>query len=252
MIELYQGDCLKLMKDIPDKSVDMILCDLPYGVLNKKNPNAKWDCVIPFADMWREYERVTKDNAAIVLFASGMFTADLMQSNRKLWKYNLVWKKGNRPTGFLNAKKQPLRISEDICVFYKKQPIYNPQFTMGAKPHSRGIACIAAGKQGRNGCYGEFKSTPIIMTNEKYPLSIIDIAKEHPQKYHPTQKPIALLQYLVKTYTNEGDIVLDNCMGSGSTGVACVNTGRNFIGIELDNGYFETARTRIREAEINL
>ena len=245
-----QGDCLELMENIPDKSIDLILCDLPYGVLNKKNPNAKWDCILPFTDLWREYERIIKENGAIVLFGSGMFTADLMQSNRKLWKYNLIWKKGNRPTGFLNAKKQPLRISEDICVFYKKQPIYNPQFTIGEKCHSRGNAGNGKGKQARNGCYGEFKTTPIILTNEKYPLSIIDIAKEHPQKYHPTQKPVALLEYLVKTYTNEGDTVLDNCMGSGSTGVACVNTKRNFIGIELDKQYFEIAEKRIKELEI--
>ena len=249
MFDIKQGDCLELMKDIPGKSVDMILCDLPYGILNSKNPNAKWDCVIPFEDLWLQYERVIKDNGAIVLFASGMFTADLMQSNRKLWKYNLVWKKGNRPTGFLNAKIQPLRLNEDICVFYKKQPTYNPQFTLGAKPHSRGNAGNSMDKQGRNGCYGNFKTTPTIITNEKYPVSIIDIAKEHPQKYHPTQKPVALLQYLVKTYTNEGDTVLDNCMGSGSTGVACVNTGRNFIGFELDAKYFEIAKQRIKESE---
>ena len=247
-IKLLHGDCLELMKDIPDKSVDMILCDLPYGVLHRKSPSAKWDNVIPFEDLWREYERIAKDNAAIVLFANGMFTANLMHSNKKLWKYNLVWKKGNRPTGFLNAKKQPLRISEDICVFYKKQPTYNPQFTMGAKPHSRGNAGNAKEKQGRNNCYDTFKTTPAIMTNEKYPLSIIDVAKEHPQKYHPTQKPVAILEYLVKTYTNEGDLVLDNCMGSGSTGVACKNTGRHFIGIELDENYFNVAKERLAYA----
>ena len=250
-IKLLQGDCLELMKDIPDKSVDMILCDLPYGVLNKQNKNAKWDTVIPFDRLWHNYNRIIKDSGAIVLFASGMFTANLMHSNKKLWKYNLVWKKGNRPTGFLNAKKQPLRITEDICVFYKKQPTYNPQFTIGEKCHSRGNAGNGKGKQGRNGCYGEFMVTPVILTNEKYPLSIIDIAKEHPQKYHPTQKPVALMEYFIKTYTNEGDVVLDNCMGSGSTGVACVNTNRNFIGIELDANYFNIAKNRI-EGAINV
>ena len=243
------GDCLELMKEIPDKSVDMILCDLPYGVLNKKNPNAKWDCVIPFVDLWQEYERVIKDNGAIVLFASGMFTADLMQSNRKLWKYNLVWKKGNRPTGFLNAKRQPLKINEDICVFYKKQPTYNPQFTVGEKCHSRGGTGNGKGKQKRNGCYGEFKSTPVIMTNLKYPLSIIDVPKEHPQNYHPTQKPVALLEYLIRTYTNEGEIVLDNCMGSGSTCVACVNTNRHYIGFEKEPKYYDIACKRLNEVK---
>lgn len=242
-----QGDCLQLMKDIPDKSVDMILCDLPYGVLNKSNINAKWDSIIDFEQLWKQYERIIKDNGAIVLFGSGMFTAKLMTSNPAMWKYNLIWKKGNRPTGFFNAKKQPLRLHEDICVFYKSQPTYNPQFTIGEKCHSRGNAGNAKNKQGRNGCYGEFKMTEVIKTNEKYPVSIIDIAKEHPQKFHPTQKPVALLEYLIKTYTNEGDTVLDNCMGSGSTGVACVNTNRKFIGMELDESYFNIAKERINE-----
>lgn len=251
MIELKQGDCLEVMKTIPDKSIDMILCDLPYGVLNKKNPNAKWDRVIPLSDLWNQYSRIIKDNGAIVLFASGMFTADLIQSNKKLWKYNLVWKKGNRPTGFLNAKKQPLRIHEDICVFYKKQPTYNPQFTIGDKCHKRGGAGNSAQKKGRNGCYDEFKSTPVVMTNKKYPLSVIDVPKEHPQTYHPTQKPVALCEYLVRTYTNEGDTVLDNCMGSGTTGVACKHLNRNFIGIELEEHYFSIAKERINNVPIS-
>ena len=246
--KLMQGDCLELMKNISDKSVDMILCDLPYGILNKGNKNAQWDKIIPLSQLWSEYIRISKDNAAILLFASGMFTADLMESNRKMWKYNLIWKKGNIPTGFLNAKKQPLRITEEICVFYNKQPSYNPQFTVGEKCHTRGNAGNGTGKQGRNGCYGKFKSTEVILTNLKYPLNLIDIPKEHPQKFHPTQKPVALLEYLIKTYTNEGDVVLDNCMGSGSTGVACVNTNRNFIGIELDEEYFEIAKSRIEQA----
>lgn len=251
-VKLHRGDCLQLMRNIPPDSVNLILCDLPYGMLNKQNQLAKWDNVISFVDLWAEYERIAKENTAIVLFASGMFTADLMHSNKRLWKYNLVWKKGNRPTGFLNAKRQPLRITEDICVFYKRQPIYNPQFTIGAECHSRGGAGNGKNKSARNGCYGEFQTTPVIKTNEKYPLSIIDIPKEHPQKYHQTQKPVALLEYLVKTYTNPGDVVLDNCMGSGSTGVACVNTGRRFIGMEIDEGYFNIAEKRIKEAQEKL
>ena len=243
----FNVDCIAGMELIPDKSVDLVLCDLPYGVLNRKNPNAKWDCVIPFDVLWQQYERITKDAAAIVLFASGMFTSDLMQSNRKLWKYNLVWKKGNRPTGFLNAKKQPLRITEDICVFYNKQPTYNPQFSVGDKCHARGGAGNASQKQARNGCYGEFGATPVVMTNEKYPLSIIDIPKEHPQTYHPTQKPVALLEYLIKTYSNEGDTVLDNCFGSGSTLLAALNTGRHCIGFETEPKYFDTAAERLSE-----
>ncbi len=178
-----------------------------------------------------------------------MFTADLLHSNKKLWKYNLIWKKGNRPTGFLNAKKQPLRITEDICVFYRKQPTYNPQFTYGDKCHNRGGAGNATPKQGRNGCYGEFNSTPTVVTNEKYPLSIIDIPKEHPQTYHPTQKPVALLEYLIKTYTNEGDIVLDNCFGSGSTLIAALNCNRIAVGFEKDENYFRVAAERMAKRE---
>ena len=249
MIQLLKGDCLELMKDIPSGSVDMVLCDLPYEMLNRNNPNAAWDRRLSLPTLWSEYQRVAKENAAIVLFASGMFTADLMHSNKKLWKYNLVWKKGNRPTGFLNAKRQPLRITENICVFYRKQPTYNPQFTIGKKNHRIGIAGKDNDKDRKSGCYGEFKRTESALTNQKYPLDLIDIPKEHPQKYHPTQKPVALLEYLIQTYTNPGDTVLDNCMGSGSTGVACVNTGRNFIGMELDEGYYKIASERItREA----
>lgn len=244
--QTFNGDCLTGMRLLPDKSVDLILCDLPYGVLNSKNPNAKWDSVIPFPELWEQYDRIIKDNGAIVLFASGMFTSDLMQSNRRLWKYNLIWKKGNRPTGFLNAKKQPLRIHEDICVFYKKQPTYNPQFTVGEKCHSRGGAGSSKQKQARNGCYGEFQSTPVTMTNEKYPLSIVNISKEHPQSYHPTQKPVALLEYLIKTYTNEGEIVLDNCFGSGSTLVAALNCNRVCVGFEKEAKYFDIASERLK------
>lgn len=246
--DLQQGDCLELMKEIPDGSVDMVLCDLPYGILNKSNRLARWDVLIDFDALWHEYGRITKDDAAIVLFAGGMFTATTMLSNPQLWRYNLVWKKGNRPTGFLDAKKRPLRIHEDICVFYKKQPTYNPQFTYGEKVHSRGAAGNRKGKAGRNGCYGEFKTTPSVKTNLKYPVSVVDIAKEHPQKFHSTQKPVALCEWLIKTYTNPGETVLDNCMGSGSTGVACVNTGRNFIGMDLDQGYFDIADKRISDA----
>lgn len=247
--QLMQGDCLELMKTIPDGSVDMILCDLPYGLLNRGNPHAKWDCVLDLTALWSEYKRVTRETAAIVLFASGMFTANLMVSNPEMWRYNLVWKKGNRPTGFLNAKKQPMRIHEDICVFYRKQPTYNPQFSTGDKCHARGGAGNGTEKDGLNRCYGNFKSTPVIKTNKKYPLSVIDIAKEHPQTFHPTQKPVALLEYLIRTYTNPGDLVLDNCMGSGGTGVSCINTGRRFIGMELDKGYFDIACNRIADAK---
>lgn len=138
-VKLWLGDCLELMNDIPDKSVDCVICDLPYGSLNKTNANAKWDSVIPFDKLWKQYKRVVKDNGAIILFGQGLFTAELMFSNKKMWRYNLIWKKGNRVTGFLNTKKMPLRNHEDICVFYKKLPVYNPQMTIGRKPHGRGL-----------------------------------------------------------------------------------------------------------------
>lgn len=236
------------MGKIPDKSIDMILCDLPYGVLHKNNPHAQWDRKIPFDKLWEQYNRVIKDDGAIVLFAQGMFTAELMMSNPKMWRYNLVWDKMNRPTGFLNANRQPLRIHEDICVFYKMQPTYNPQFAYGEKNHSRGKCGNGIGR-GKNRCYGEFKQTEVVLTNRKYPVSIIKAPKEHKNFFHPTQKSVALLEYLIRTYSNEGDTILDNTMGSGSTGVACVNTKRNFIGIELDDEYFAIADKRTKEAQ---
>lgn len=242
------GDCLQLMKDIPDKSIDMIVCDLPYGVLNRQNKSARWDATIPFDKLWDAYLRIIKDNGAIVLFASGMFTSDLMQSQRKFWRYNLVWDKG-RKTGFLNANRMPLRQHEDICVFYKKLPVYNPQMTKVAphrRNHSKGNFQTET-----NNCYGNYVAVPAIITDTKYPSSIISIPKEHcvGKFFHPTQKPVALLEWVIKTYSSPGDVVLDNCMGSGTTGVACVNTGRRFIGFELCQDYFDVAKERIVSAK---
>lgn len=250
-MRLISGDCLVEMQNIPDKSIDMVLCDLPYGVLNKGNKEAQWDRKISLSDLWAHYSRIIKDNGAVVLFAQGMFTAELMMSNHRMWRYNLIWDKVNRPTGFLNANRCPLRIHEDIVVFYRKHSTYNPQFLIGEKNHSRGKYGNDQSTGGKNRCYGEFKQTEAVLTNEKYPNSIIRIEKEHKNFYHPTQKPVALLEYLIRTYTNEGDVVLDNTMGSGSTGVACVNTGRNFIGIELNKEYFEIASNRIADALTN-
>lgn len=259
-VKLYKGDCLAEMGKIPNKSIDMILCDLPYGVLHKNNPHAQWDRKIPFDKLWEQYNRVIKDNGAIVLFAQGMFTAELMMSNPKMWRYNLVWDKC-RVTGFLNANSMPMRCHEDIVVFYKSLPIYNPQFEMGKQPnHSRGNG----NHKENNRCYGKYmvgktcdydKGTirRVPSPNEKFPKSIISVSKEHKViQYHPTQKPVALLEYLIKTYSNEGDTILDNTMGSGSTGVACAKTKRNFIGIELNDGYFVIAEKRIKEAQQQL
>ena len=239
-IELYNGDCLEVMKNIPDKSVDMILCDLPYGTTA-----CKWDSIIPFDPLWEQYNRIIKDNGAIVLFGSEPFTSFLICSNPTLFKYDIVWNKVNCSSGIL-AKKRPLKSHENILIFYKKQPTYNPQMEKGTKWHrcgkkERKIAAIY-GKEGklteRRGGSDE--------TDLKYPKSILTVSNaDNTKRVHPTQKPVALLEWLVKTYTNDGETVLDNCMGSGSTGVACVNTNRNFIGIELDENYFKIAKERL-------
>lgn len=238
MYKLLQGDCLDLMKDIPDKSIDMVLCDLPYGVTSRNG----WDEVIPFDSLWKDYERIIKDNGVICLFGQGMFTAKLMMSNSKMWRYNLIWQK-TQPTGFLNANRMPLRSHEDICVFYKQLPIYNPQKTTG---HTRKVSLA----EHKRNCkvttdYGEHNLKSYDST-ERYPTSVVTYSKDiQKTALHPTQKPVSLLEYLIKTYTNEGQIVLDNCMGSGSTGIACLNTNRAFIGMELDEKYFEIAKNRI-------
>ncbi|WP_298069875.1 site-specific DNA-methyltransferase [uncultured Mailhella sp.] len=232
-MELWQGDCLELMKNIPDGSVDMVLCDLPFGVTRNS-----WDVAIPFNDLWNQYKRICKPNAAIVLNCQEPFTSELIVSNKKDFKYKWTWAKG-QVSGFLNAKKQPLRNCEDIAVFYSKQCTYNPQMRKG-KPKKK-----ATGLKTSN--YGKFTDRPHI-SDTYYPTTLLEFSLPRFKEGHPTQKPISLLEYLIKTYTNPGETVLDNCMGSGSTGVACVNTGRDFIGIELDETYFEIAKKRIEEA----
>ena len=235
-INIQQGDCLELMQQIPNKSIDMILCDLPYGTTKNK-----WDNIIPLDALWEGYLRIIKDNGAIVLFADGIFTATLMMSNPKLWRYNLVWDK-QRGCDFLNANIKPLKSHEDICVFYKHKPTYNKQYW-----YSTPYKLIKNGSLSNN--YGE---RGVAYTESadgrRNPLSILSFPRDG-KKIHPTQKPVALLEYLIKTYTNEGDTVLDNCMGSGSTGVACINTNRNFIGMELDEKYFEIAKERLDKCQ---
>ena len=209
---IYNMDCLEGMKMIPDGSVDMVCCDLPYEVLHKDNPHAQWDRMIPFEPLWEQYKRVTKPNAAIVLFAQGMFTAQLMMSQPKIWRYNLVWDKG-RSTGFLNSNRMPLRCHEDICVFYQELPDYNPQMGIGLPNHSRGNGV----HKETNQCYGKYKSgraydydknikkVDPTRPGEKFPVSIISIHKEHESSViHPTQKPVDLIRYLILTYSQEG------------------------------------------------
>ena len=280
MIKLYNGDCLEVMKEIPSKSVDMILCDLPYQVTKNK-----WDTIIPMNDyiiandeslekhefylkqflkglskkeidkiwkenkkegLWSYYNRIIKDNGAILLFGQDIFSAQLINSNLKMYKYKWFWKK-DRPSGFLNAKKMPLKDVEEILVFYKKCPVYNPQFWEGIPLHGMGTK-YKEGNLGNNN-YGKFASHTNPSANregdtKKYPRQVLEFKRPHPPIF-PTQKPVDLCEYLIKTYTNEGDLVLDNCMGSGSTGVACKNLNRRFIGIELNSETFNLAKDRI-------
>lgn len=277
---LYQGDCLEIMKNITDKSIDMILCDLPYQVTQNK-----WDTIIPMNDfininnknieknefylqqfmkgltkneinkiwkknkqegLWTYYNRIIKDNGAIVLFAQDIFSAQLINSNPKMYKYKFFWKK-DRPSGFLNAKKMPLKNIEEILIFYKKCPTYNPQFWEGIPLHGMGTK-YKEGNLGNNN-YGKFASHTNPSADregdtKKYPRQLLEFKRPHPPIF-PTQKPVDLCEYLIKTYTNESEVILDNCMGSGSTGVACLNTNRRFVGIELDEKYFNIAKNRI-------
>ena len=235
MIDLRQGDCLELMKDIPNKSVDMILCDLPFGTTRNK-----WDSVLSLDKLWEQYDRIIKNDGAVVLFAQTPFDKVLGCSRINLLRYEWIWEK-TEATGFLNAKKMPLKAHENILVFYKQLPKYNPQFGEG-KPYRYKKENISSSN------YGNSNGTSLIQNSGfRYPKSILCFKKD--KGFHPTQKPVELLEYLIKTYTHEGEIVLDNCMGSGSTGVACVNTNRNFIGMELDENYFNVASQRIRDAQ---
>ncbi|SHO48712.1 DNA-methyltransferase [Anaerocolumna xylanovorans] len=222
MNRLFEGDCLEYMNKIPDGSVDMILCDLPYGMTQNQ-----WDSYIPLEGLWKQYNRIIKPNGAIVLTSNGIFTAKLILSQPNIYKYKWVWEK-SKPTNFLNAKKQPLRKYEDVCVFYKKQPTYHPQMTQG-EPYDKGTR-----KNQLCGNYGDFDPVRVASEGERYPTDIIYVktAESEGAVLHPTQKPIGLGRYMVRTYTNPGDIILDNTFGSGSFLVAALMEGRNFIGIE--------------------
>ena len=239
--EIIHGDCLEVMPSIPDKSIDMILCDLPYGTTA-----CKWDTIIPFEPLWKQYERVIKDNGAIVLTASQPFTSALVMSNPKLFRYEWVWEK-DRATGFLDAKKRPMRAHENICVFYKSLPTYNPQKTKGHKPTNKPQKdalgnleeLLRGGLRAGNGG-GQ---------TDRYPRDVIKVNMPNHGEMglHPTQKPVALFEYLIKTYTNKGETVLDNCIGSGTTAIAAYNTNRHYIGIEKEEKCVNIARERIRQ-----
>ena len=229
------------MQDIQENSIDFILCDLPYGVTD-----CKWDNIIPFPNLWEQYKRIVKPNGAIVLFSIQPFTTKVIQSNLKNFRYCWYWKKNNK-TGAPFAKVQPMRCIEDICVFYKHKPTYNPQgIKLLDKP-------IVKQKRTTGGVYQAFRGKVSPQQYTNYPVNLIEFnGVNSKERQHPTQKPVALLEYLIKTYTNKADTVLDNCMGSGSTGVAAINTGRKFIGIELDKEYFNIAEKRINKVKERL
>jgi len=238
--KIHLGDCLELMPQIPDGSIDMILCDLPYGTTA-----LKWDSIIPFDKLWEQYERIIKPNGAIVLTASQPFTSALVMSNPKLFKYEWIWDKC-QCTNFYNAKRQPLKRHESILVFNSNY--YYPQKEIIDKNDYR------YRKNGRNspikqgGVYGNVKQKLRVETGERFPNSILKFSNTNAKKKdHPTQKDVALFEYLIKTYTNENEIVLDNCIGSGTTAIACKQTGRNFIGIEMEQKYFDIANKRLLE-----
>ncbi len=230
------GDSIKEMKKLDDKSVDMILCDLPYGTTRNK-----WDSVVDLDDMWEQYERVIKDNGAIVLTAVQIFASSLIMSKPNFFKYDLIWKK-TVASGQLNVNRQPLRTHEHILIFYKKQPTYNQQMTKG-KPYTINRKATYKG-EGYNKQTDSYKEN----TGFRHPTSVLEFSNPRHKGGHPTQKPVELFEWLVKTYTNKGDLVLDNTIGSGTTAVACLNTGRDYIGIELDKKYCKMANKRIKEA----
>lgn len=239
MVKLLLGDCIDKMNEISDNSIDLILCDLPYG-----STQCNWDVIIPFDDLWKQYNRIIKENGNIVLFSSGRFTLELIMSNLSMWKYKLIWKK-NVPTGMSSAKYRPMKYYEEICIFNKGKSIYNPIM----KPR------VGVGKA----CYnydhycGKSNHVKYEKVKKKYdpdfvqPSDVLEfnVVPNRNGKVHPTQKPVELLEYLVQTYSNPNGVVLDNCMGSGSTGIACIHTNRSFIGIEKDSKYFDIAKQRI-------
>lgn len=243
--KIYHADCLDKMGEIDDESIDFILCDLPYAETNNDK-----DIIIPFEPLWQHYRRIIKPNGCICLFAQGLFYVDLVNSARDLFRYDLVWDK-ILSSGFLNANRKPLRVHEQIAVFYKSMPKYNPQMWQGEPLHGKGTNYKKKPVINQN--YGEFEVIDDTRkgSTEKYPLTILSCQKPHPSiAVHRTQKPEALLEYLIKTYTDKGDLVLDNCSGSGSTAIACHNTKRNFICIEKDEEYFNLSQERVRVARM--
>ena len=237
--KIHLGNCLELMNGIPDKSVDMILCDLPYGTTANK-----WDSIIPFEPLWEQYERIIKDNGAIVLTGSQPFTTDLINSNRKIFKYEWIWEK-TKGGAFVHANRMPMKRHENVLVFYKKQPTYNPQKTIAPEHLIDKRKTINNSTSVKDYTYTGMKTIRKKDDGTRFPTSVIRINSE--TGLHPTQKPVALFEYLIKTYTNKGETVLDNCIGSGTTAISAINTNRNYIGIELDEDYCNVANQRIND-----
>lgn len=235
---IYNEDCLVGMKRIPCQVIDAVICDLPYCTTRNK-----WDVLIPLEELWSEYKRILKEDGVVILFDQGMFTAKLMMSNPSWWRYNLVWQK-TQPTGYLNAHKMPLRSHEDICVFYKKTPVYHPQMTKGVRKVSSAYSkrnCVKTSNYGSHGL-SNYDS------DSRYPTSVLCFVKDvQHSAIHPTQKPVALVEWLVRTYTDPGAVVLDNCMGSGTTALACMRTSRRYIGFEKEKKYFDLSIKRLEE-----
>jgi len=237
--KIINGDTIEVMKTIPSKSVDMILCDLPYGTTRNK-----WDSIIPLNDLWEQYERIIKDNGAIILTAVQIFASQLIISNKKLFKYDLIWKK-TISSGQLNVNRQPLRIHEHILVFYKKQPTYNQQMTLG-KPYS-----INRKANYKPGSYNKQKDSFKENTGYRHPTSVLEFSNPRIKGGHPTQKPVELFEWLIKTYSNKNNIILDNTIGSGTTAIACIKTNRKYIGIELNKKYYNMTLKRIKNINKN-
>jgi len=236
--KVHQGDCLEVMKQIDDKSVDVILCDLPYGVTARN----EWDVIIPFDKLWEQYNRIIKDNGTIILTAIQPFASMVVMSNLKIFKYEWIWEK-TQGTGFLNAKKQPLRNHEQVLVFYKSQPKYNPQMWQSTPYTTKRLDKSYSTNYGK-----QVRVDTINVDGKRYPLTVQKF-KYDSNKVHPTQKPVELFEYIIKTYSDEGDLVLDNCIGSGTTAVACLNLNRKFIGIELEQKYIDICNKRIMEVK---
>ena len=231
------GNCLELMSDIDDKSIDMILCDLPYGTTA-----CKWDTIIPFEPLWEQYKRIIKDNGAIVLTASQPFTSALVMSNPKMFRYEIIWEK-ERPTNIFFVKKQIAKVHENVLIFYKHQPDYNPQMEKSMGVNRK----LYDGNESKTHLRQKYKSSEDYNYKIRYPRSVQKINRQNLIAHHPTQKPVALFEYLIKTYTNEGELVLDNCAGSGTTAIACLRTNRNYILIEQEGKYCDIANKRIAE-----